>query len=121
MGFDFDWTCPKIDRMINDLQGDLEDMIYDILHEASPMIPHEELQKIAKEYSVKYYSSTFEDLIEKVRDTNIDMRKEANDQIEKHEKRIEELEENVEELEDEIFDLKKENENLKDELESKNS
>jgi chromosome segregation ATPase len=121
MGFDFNWTCPQIDRMIDEIQGDLEDMICDILQEASPLIPDTEVRKIAKEYAKKYYLSTYEDLIEKIRETNVNMRKEANDQIESHERSVEALEEQVGDLENEIFDLKKEIENLEDELKSKNS
>jgi hypothetical protein len=121
MGFDFNWTCPQIDRMIDEIQESLEDTICDILHKSSPLIPDAEVRKIAEEYAKKYYLSIYKDLIEKIRDTNIDMRKEANDQIERHERSIEDLEEKVEELKDEILDLKKENENLEDELKSKNS
>jgi chromosome segregation ATPase len=112
MGFDFNWTCPQIDKKIDECKDGMENMITDILEQSSPLLPYTEVSKHAATFVKRYYESIFGDIIEEIRSMNIDMRKEAEKQIESLEKSVETLEEEIGDLQNKILDLEKEIENL---------
>lgn len=78
--FDYPHTCPKIDRAIVGAKAVIEEFLCDFLEEASPFIPKTERKRLAADYAASLYSN-LEDAFEEVRNTNEDMRREAESQI----------------------------------------
>lgn len=78
--FDFAHTCPKIDKAIDSCKDRLKSYLTDYINEMCPMIPDAEVERIAKEWSKQMYDD-ISDCFESVRQTNEEMREEANRQI----------------------------------------
>lgn len=78
--FDYSQTCPDIDKAIAAAKHDLVSGIYQVIEDVSPLIPPDEIEKLAKQYADKIYSD-IGDAFETVRETNSDMRDAANKQI----------------------------------------
>lgn len=95
--FDFAHTCPRIDKAIDTCKDRLESYLTDYINEMCPMIPDEKAAEIAKYWSKQMYDD-ISDCFESVRETNEEMREEANRQIAS--------------LEDELSDAKDEIESL---------
>jgi hypothetical protein len=80
--FDFSNTCPRIDKAMRDAEAVVARHIDTILEEACPLLS----RRARDEYSEAYTESLFRDLqdaFETVRSTNEDMRRAAEDQIER--------------------------------------
>jgi len=95
MSFDFNHTCPIIDRNIRYIESDVEDFFENELgfNESKTKEYTEEIMERILPY------------IEEVRQTNEDMRTAAENQIDELLEEIEELNERINELEDEITEL----------------
>jgi gas vesicle protein len=96
--FDFPHTCPKIDKAIDSCKDSIESYLIDYISELSPMIPDEEVERIAKEWSKQMYDN-ISDCFESVRQTNEEMREEANRQISSLEDELESTKDEIKNLE----------------------
>lgn len=92
--FKYPHTCPKVDSLISEAKNIIFSAFEDLLKDASPLIPDEEVNRIANSYADDLYSS-LEDIFEGTRQTNSDMRSAA-------ERQIDELEDSIRDLKDEI-------------------
>lgn len=90
MSFDYHWTCPDIDQTIDELK----DQILSELIEAVEKIMGDNCSEDEKQ-SLQEYSDCIYELVsgavEKIRDTNSDMRKEASSQIGSLQDKVDEL------------------------------
>jgi gas vesicle protein len=96
--FDFAHTCPKIDKAIDSCKDTIEDYLSGYIENLSPLIPSNEIERISKEWSEELYNA-ISDCFESVRETNEDMRDEANRQISNLEYEIASLKADVKHLE----------------------
>lgn len=96
--FDFAHTCPKIDKAIGSCKDTIESYLSGYIENLSPYIPQAEIELIAKEWSKELYDA-ISDCFESVRETNEEMRDEANRQIANLESEIETLKDDVKSLE----------------------
>jgi len=98
MVFKYSLTCPKIDKSIVKCRKKVEKSLKSLIHKLCPMIPDSSVNKIAKEETETVFVS-LEDIFEEVRETNSNMRKAAEDQIDsviyRLEYRIDELKERL--------------------------
>lgn len=94
-------TCGIIDYGIDSFEDNCREEIKDLLQDIFPYLDNEEVEHVLED-KVKKICSYFEEYAEVVRDTNIEMREAADEQIEDLEIRVSELEDNVNDLEDEI-------------------
>lgn len=97
ISFDYPNTCPKIDRAISGAQATIDSFLCDLLDEACPLLPAKERDRLSAEYSESLYAK-LEDAFETVRSTNVDMRSEAEDQIELLGEKLTDLEAEVDRL-----------------------
>jgi len=88
--FDYKHTCPDIDLQIRYFKEVLSDKLVDLISELNPMFAETNKEREYREGWVESIYDSAENCFEKVRETNQDMRKEAEYQIENL---IEELEE----------------------------
>jgi len=103
MGLDYGYTCPDINRSIDDLKSEIQAILKDMANEICPLLTTEILTTISKGYMPSIYD-IIESYIEDIRQTNSDLRSSAEKQID--------------DLEDEIDNLKYEVKSLKDEIET---
>lgn len=96
--FDFAHTCPKIDKAIDSCKDRLESYLIDYINEMCPMIPDIKVAEIAKDWSKQMYDD-ISDCFESVRQTNEEMRDEANRQIANLEDELENARDEVKYLE----------------------
>ena len=96
--FDFAHTCPKIDKAIDSCKDTLESYLTDYIKDLSPMIPDAEVERIANEWGKQMYDA-ISDCFESVRQTNEEMRDEANRQIASLEDELETAKDAVKHLE----------------------
>lgn len=89
--FDYPNTCPIIDNEISNAQKNIYYFLDNVIKELSPMIPDEERDRLAKDYSNDLYKD-LEDIFENTRQSNIEMRDEAERQIKDLKEQIYELE-----------------------------
>jgi chromosome segregation ATPase len=102
---DYDYTCPDIDKNINELKDIFKESIKEILIRfRDEKFDNEEVNQISEDCALDLYSD-FEDYFENVRKTNEDLRNAANDQIDTLKASIETLEYEIEEKEKEIETL----------------
>jgi hypothetical protein len=106
MGFNYDYTCPTIDEAIEMFKSSLTDELL-----ATEKFDGKEIDNIVE----KVYFDT-EAFFEGVRDSNSNMREEAEDQIEDLEKKISDSEEEKEGYIDTIKDLESVIKDLQGEL-----
>ena len=99
--FDFAHTCPKIDKAIENCKDTLESYLFGYIEDLCPYIPSSEVERISKEWSKQMYDA-ISDCFESVRQTNEEMRDEANRQIANLEDEISNLEDEVEYLENQL-------------------
>lgn len=90
MAFDYSYTCSDIDREISKAKSHIEENILDIVKECSPLLQDEPLNDFVKDCSNHLYQC-LEDCFEITRNTNSDMRKDAENRIESLEDIISEL------------------------------
>ena len=80
MGLDYGNTCPKIDKAISEVKNTIFDYVVDLIKDLCPYIPNEKADEVAKDWADSIYNQ-ISDCFEVVRETNEDMRKQANYQI----------------------------------------
>tara|TARA_R110000851_G_scaffold226798_2_gene379660 strand:+ start:722 stop:1060 length:339 start_codon:yes stop_codon:yes gene_type:complete len=108
MSFDYQWTCPEIDRTILQMKEVVEDQVREIIIEQNPilngvsysLIPQDVLRQ-CKEHA-ESLSDEVADLFENLRSLNEDMRSSANTQIEGLQGEIDDLTTQVSELQAEV-------------------
>ena len=97
MGLDFPHTCPKIDRAISEAKNTIIGYLKDCITDLCPYISDEKANELAKDWGTDLYDK-ISDGFEATRETNEDMRREADYQIK-------ELESEIDDLNSEIIDL----------------
>lgn len=107
MSFDYFHTCPDIDGGILGFEETVYDQLKDMIDECCPLLQGEIKDRFIKSYTADI-SQSFIDYAEKVRSTNIDMRKEAERQIQKLEDDIADYEYDVRQLNNQIEELNRE-------------
>lgn len=98
MGLDFSHTCPKIDKAISEAKDTIIDYLKDYITDLCPYITDEKANELSKDWGTDLYDK-ISDGFEATRETNEDMRKQADYQIEKLEAEISELKSEIYELE----------------------
>ena len=107
MGLDYGWTCGDIDKNIDDAKQNIEDVLSDFMYDLNPLfMDTQEGIDLLKSYQERLYGE-IEPCFEGVRETNQDMRKEADAQIEKLQDEIDQKDLEIEDLEEKV-DLKEE-------------
>lgn len=101
MGFDYNYTCPIIDKNIKDAKQIIEDCFNDLISDLSPMIPAGTREELATSFTENLYSD-LEDCFERVRESNSDIRQAAERQIEDLEDKMQALQAEIEEKENRI-------------------
>ena len=96
--FDFAHTCPKIDKAIAEAKHTIQSYLKDYINDLCPYIPDEKAIELSNNWGETIYND-ISDCFENVRETNEDMRKEADSQIDKLADEISDLNEQIKELE----------------------
>lgn len=78
---DYNNTCPTIDRGISDMEDNLDTMVYNLVQELSPLFCDTDAGRQFIKDTVKYFTQQIEPIFENVRQSNEDMRKAAEYQI----------------------------------------
>lgn len=78
---DFYNTCPDVDRGISLMEDTLDSLIYDLVQELSPKFGDTDAAASFISNTVKYFSQQPEPIYENVRQSNVDIRKAADTQI----------------------------------------
>ena len=130
MSFNYRFTCPTIDEEIKIARDKIYATIKYLLEKVNGQeLSEERIKDITSEYELHLYCDV-EDSFEKVRETNSDMRNEAELQIEECNNQVSELQDLVEDLRVElkekdldihrlnnrIEELQSENEEIRDSL-----
>ena len=103
MSLDFSYTCPKIDKEIDRVKSTIEDHLEDYIKQLCPLMSLDTVYELRTNWAKEIYDN-IESAIETVRETNQDMRNQAEKQINQ--------------LNDEVSDLKEEISKLERELEA---
>jgi septal ring factor EnvC (AmiA/AmiB activator) len=111
-GFDYAWTCPKIDKEIAGAQYTIHEFVFSLISEFCPKIPQEALLILSNENSEALYSD-LEGCFEEARKSNEDMRKAAEKQISNLEDELEEEKQEVKRLQLTVAELEEELESLR--------
>lgn len=106
MGFDYQWTCPIIDKNIDNARDIIKDFLESTIEEFCPMINRNDLYKFSKQYADMLFSN-LESCFESTRESNQDMRKAADLQISDLESEIADLKDQIADLEDKISNFEK--------------
>lgn len=113
--FDYSWTCPDINKEIENFREVVSDKLDDLISELNPMFYSFSAEKI------KYRNTWEEDIyksiescIENIRDTNTKIRDEADRQIENAIYEAENYKCQLEQLQDEYDNLEKSYQELED-------
>jgi predicted RNase H-like nuclease (RuvC/YqgF family) len=117
-GFIYKHTCPDIDKGLNQFRKDLESRLEDLINECCPLLDGRPLIDLIERH-VDAIHSDFSVNFENVRETNEDMREEAESQInnleieitdikEESESQINDLETKIKDLEAEVYMLESE-------------
>lgn len=80
MGFDYHWTCPDIDQTIDQLNHDIHEEVVDAVESLCGFNCTDDQKTQLLEHTERIYN-LISGSVEKIRDTNSDMRKAAEDQI----------------------------------------
>jgi predicted nuclease with TOPRIM domain len=115
MGLDFRYTCPEIDENKASFEEDIEVHLSNMLDECNPLLEGEQKKSFVKHYMNSIYTC-LESAFEQVRQTNIDMRGKAEEQLEDAEYKIEQLNDEVSHLNEEVSSLKDEVSLLEDKV-----
>lgn len=130
MSFNYQFTCPTIDEEIGIVRDKIYSTIKNLLEEVNGQeLSEKRIEEITSNYELNLYCD-FEDSFEKVRETNGDMRTEADRQIEECNEQLCELRDLIEDLRGElkekdldihrlnkrIEELQSENEEIRDSL-----
>lgn len=87
MGLDYRYTCLDIDGSIQDYKDCIKQFLENIIMQCSPLIGEAEKKDLIEDYLDDFYKE-FESSFEGIRETNEDMRKEADSQIGTYEEEI---------------------------------
>ena len=115
MGFDYGWTCPDIDKGIDQIKNDIENYFIDIMDECCPLIEGEQKKKIVNDYVNNLYND-LESVFEDVRKSNEDMRRDADNQIERLDSEVDDMKSIINDMEIEIGSLTEQIEELQNEI-----
>src|SRR5690606_29284319 len=121
--FDYKHTCPQIDKFIDQFQAELSNHLDDLIIQICPILQGtSQLREIREDFETAIYNSA-EPCFEGVRETNQEMRKEAEyqiedliDEVEEHKKSSEYFERELDDAKDTIEDLKEQIEDLQSEM-----
>lgn len=80
INFDYPDTCPKIDKVLWNIEGKLHAFVTELLVEVCPYLTTDIVRQLADEHS-GYIQSMIDDEVESLRNLNADMRAEADAQI----------------------------------------
>lgn len=89
---DFHNTCPDVDRGISLMEDTLDSLIYDLVQDLSPKFADTDAAAGFISDTVKYFSQQLEPIYENVRQSNVDIRKAADYQIDELCDKIDDLE-----------------------------
>lgn len=101
VGLDFNNTCPVIDDQIAQFQQVVKHRLADLIETVSPYTSAEKREELATDH-MQWIFSDCEPLFETLRQTNSDMRKQAERQLSDLGDRVAELEVQVDELESKV-------------------
>ena len=101
MGLDFSYTCPRIDKAISEAKEIITEYTKDYILEICPYLPDHKADELSKDWGAGLYDR-IADCFEAVRETNEDIRKQADFQIERLESEIEDLKSEIKELESQL-------------------
>lgn len=104
MSFDFPNTCPDIDEGIEKIKDILNRELYELISEFSPKIDENDIDAFSELYGEKI-GNMLGEVFEKVRETNVKMRAEAEKQIDDAEGEIYDLKQEIIALEEKIETL----------------
>jgi len=90
MSFNYGYTCPNIDKEIEAAKQNIRDNIEEIVEECCPLLTDDPLAQFASRWADEIYNG-IESCFEIVRETNENMRTEAERQIGNLEDEIAEL------------------------------
>jgi chromosome segregation ATPase len=107
MGLDFSHTCPKIDKAISEAKDTIIDYLKDYITDLCPYISDEKANELSKDWGTDLYDK-ISGGFEATRETNEDMRKEADRQIDYAEAEIKDLNARIEELKGQVSELESE-------------
>ena len=98
MSFNYQFTCPTIDKEIGIVRDKIYSTIKDLLEKVNGQeLSEERIKDITSEYELHLYCDV-EDSFEKVRETNSDIRHQAELQIEERNEQLCELRDLIEDL-----------------------
>lgn len=95
MSFDYPYTCPKIDKCIDEAEDKISDFLSDCLQEALPLLSTETHNFLVKIWTQDLYMS-LEKIFEETRSSNSEMRNAAEKQIKELENLLSQTELDVE-------------------------
>ena len=90
MGLDFNYTCPRIDREINKIKSTIENNLEDYIKQLCPLMSNDTIYDLRSKWATELYDD-IELGIKIIRQTNEDMRSQADKQIINLEDEISEL------------------------------
>ena len=96
--FDFAHTCPKIDKAIAEAKHTIQSYLKYYINDLCPYISDEKSIELSNDWGETIYND-ISNCFENVRETNEDMRKEADSQIDRLADEISDLNEQIKELE----------------------
>lgn len=117
MGLDFSHTCPKIDKAISEAKDTIIDYLKDYITDLCPYITNEKASELSKDWGTDLYDK-ISDGFEATRETNEDMRKEADRQIDYAEEKLSNAEEEIKDLNARIEELEGQVSELESELDA---
>lgn len=98
MGFEYNYTCPEIDKEINSAKDKIKDNLILMLEVSCPLLKGYDLDVFVDNWTHGIYADLSE-CFESVRKTNEDMRIQAEKQIESLESSLEDAEDTIQQLE----------------------
>lgn len=101
MSFDYPYTCPDIDKAIDDCKDKLRQQIEILISDACPFMKSMSVDEKAREYS-QYFWEAVEEAFEGARESNKFIRKAAEHQITALEDEVDNLQDQVQQLERQI-------------------
>ena len=97
MAFNFPYTCPDIDDNLEQFKEYISDNLVDLVDELCPLFDGASKDDLIKQYTSTIYSD-LETKFEEVRQTNSELRDEAESQIDALIEEISELKNKIDEL-----------------------
>lgn len=94
--FDYPYTCPKIDKNIEQFKGSLENFLESLVQDLNPMYADTEQFKSYVQNKAEEFYEEVEPLFEDVREANSNLRNAAEHQLTKLQQQVEQLESQIE-------------------------